>query len=182
MTFNFNYNNYLQNKLGNYNDEKKAISFNDLINYKEMHLKIEDILSLNKDDTLEIICLDRNIYDLINHNINGQLYKSNDFFKDAYQGIFKYNDKLSGQFQFIYNNEPEPYRDFIFHIEYEPGNWYPLNNDGKFPNEDPQEIFQFPDHVKGLNWDKFSIHTRIGWRGPMIKKELLNMYIYKTAN
>jgi hypothetical protein len=76
----------------------------------------------------------------------------------SYYNIDIHRGGLQGTILFKYpNSDLETPQDFEFDIEYEPDHWFPLK-DGKY---------------QGRLWSTWPSNTRIGWRGPMLKKEVL---------
>jgi len=138
------------------------------------HLRIKNIIKLNKGDKLDIICLDRNLYDLTSHHEENKVLSPINFFDKSYKGVYIHDHNLSGTFIFdnILDNEP-----FEFHIEWKNNSWYPLK-DGKLQSD---EQFTFPIEFENKSWNDFNIMTRIGWRGPMLLKKHLK-YLPKIYN
>jgi len=151
------------------------VSFTQFLNESNsVHLTINDITKLDSNKKIKILCIDRNIYDLIDMNKSNKSYKINKFFENAYQGIYIHDNNLQGMF--LFNNDTEP-QNFEFHIEWIPDHWYPLRN-GILKSD---EQFTFPVEFEGKSWKEFPLNTRIGWRGPMIQKKYLKYFplIYK---
>jgi hypothetical protein len=60
---------------------------------------------------------------------------------------------------------------FEFHVEYKKNYWYPFDN-GKLPKADPQGVFIIPSDIP-RDYREFPKNTCLGWRGPMLKWELV---------
>jgi len=129
------------------------------------HLRISDIEKLNPGDQIEFICLDRNIWDLTDHNEENKVTSVTKFFEKGYQGTYIHQQGLQGTILFK-DIDTEP-QNFEFHIEWCKGSWYPLKN-GKLKSD---EQFNFPEQYENKSWDAYNSLTRIGWRGPMILKK-----------
>jgi hypothetical protein len=139
------------------------------------HLCIDNIRKLNPGDKLEILCLDRNVWDLTMHNEENKVMSATKFFKKSYQGTYTHIEGLKGTF--LFKDIDDQPQDFEFHIEWEKNRWYPLV-DGKLQSD---EQFTFPEEFENKSWDTFSDNTRIGWRGPMILKKWFK-YLPKVYN
>ena len=164
------------------------------------HLTINDITNLSSGDTIQLLCLDRNVCDLVATSDNESVTTIPvvDFFKHGYQLTYRHRRDLEGtacwncdsdsdssSYDSQYsdpgcknndktNTNKNPIgRHFSFDIEYKKNCWYPLEN-GKLPIKDPQEFAKF-NHNTISYWKDYPETTRIGWRGPMINfKHLTN--------
>jgi len=139
------------------------------------HLRIDDIIKLNPGDQIDVLCLDRNIFDTTSHNEENIVMSVKKFFQASYQGTYTHVTGLKGTFKFT-NIDYED-QNFEFHIEWKKDNWYPLKN-GKLESD---EQFIFPSEFENRSWESFSSETRIGWRGPMILKKWYK-YLPKVYN
>lgn len=139
------------------------------INDKSKHITIQDILNLNNNEELDLLCIDRNFYDLIDHNIGKEPMNYKEFFKKSYKLKYIHGKDCYGQGQF---NDLTP-KKFNFELEYnEHQCWYPLNDDGILP--DVNIIGRKMKTSYGNNYRDYPTYTRLGWRGPMIKINDIN--------
>ena len=112
---------------------------------------------------MNVLCIDRNFFDLIDHNINKGSVPFSAFFKKSYKLKYIHEHNLCGQGQF---NDMEPMK-FNFELEYNDECWYPMNDDGLLPDNND---FGRPLNTSyGNNYRDYPSNTRIGWRGPMIR-------------
>lgn len=99
-------------------------------NYK---LTIKDIQELKHGDELELLILDRNVWDVAldeSRNTQGQLYNPKEFFKRN-KGRYIHDKDLQGTLILYEGYENIKLYDtslFEFHIEYMNKHWYPLEN------------------------------------------------------
>lgn len=129
------------------------------------HLTVREIKKLNPGDSIEFLCLDRNVDDFTDHNEENKIMSVSKFFSKAHQCKYTHVDGLKGMLMFD-NINTEPFL-FEFHLEWTKNYWYPLK-DGKLKSD---EQFNFPDEYENKSWESYSEKTRIGWRGPMILKK-----------
>jgi hypothetical protein len=151
---------------------------------KAHHVTIADIVEMKADTTLSFICMDRNVWDIAlqDKTEENKIYKALDFFQNnMIQFTRNDNEKLlAGTFDII---DVEPLENFELHIEYSPGQWYPLSQ-GKLPRRDPQGFAKFPWNLdrrqpERLQWQDYPRHTHVGYRGPWVKmKDVLPDIIY----
>ena len=155
-----------------------TVTLNKLLeNKKDKHLNISDIEKMKSGDKIKLLCIDRNFYDLIDHNLNQPPSKPEDFFEFNYKIEYSHDKDLIGLSKWDYGGEPTSNSDsdnghndeipFTFDLNYKDESWYPLNSMGYLPEKDPQGYCNF----KGveLNYKNYPTNTRIGWRGPMLK-------------
>jgi len=148
-------------------------------------LKISDITKLQPGDKMDVLVLDRNVWDIaLNKKINkpGVSYNSEIFFQQN-SGTYVHNKDLSGKMVFCWDDDEDEdennfNHNFEFDIEYKPNKWYPLKN-GVLPDKDPSGFCEFPWQTE-QHWTNFPVDTKIGYRGPMIPwsklKEMSNIY------
>ena len=136
------------------------------------YLKIKDIVKMEPGQKETFLCIDRNFYELIYSNETGKIYTPGEFFKSNYIIEYTHDYNLHGTAVWIDKDiSSEP---FNFHINYYKQNWYPLDNNGYLPSNDPQGFVSFEPQRKKY-WEDFPNNTLIGWRGPMINwKHVLN--------
>ena len=157
---------------------RKGIEFRQWIHTANpWFLRKGDVDSLEEGDTVEVICLDRNVADVtFESNTEMRAYTMRKFFKHN-MAVYTHGKKggASGTIQFSDPlDEPIP---FTLHVEYEQGQWYPLSKDGCLPVFDPQIQQLFGNNVRlhGEStpkcWNKFAPTTLVGWRGPMLPVE-----------
>ena len=138
-------------------------------------LTVKDIINLNNGDKIECLSLDRNILDIVeNVNPEDKLLLPTEFFR---QNKITYYHRKNLQGKIVFHNDGKDeieLENFEFDIEYIPNNWYPLKN-GHLPPKDSQGISTF-NYTEPKHWSEFEMHTRIGWRGPMIKWEYIDQF------
>ena len=142
---------------------------------KDYHLTIKDIQEMKSGESLKVIILDRNTGDLFDkYNNSNTLYYPIDFFKHQ-MGEFIKNKDMTGKLIFYNGINHDSNNNLIidpfeFHIEYKLNYWYPLqNNIISITNPEFKHINE--NYSKNIN--EFPLDTRVGWRGPMIKVDLL---------
>jgi hypothetical protein len=134
------------------------------------HVTIADIVDIKSDTTHSFICMDRNVWDIALHDKTeeNKIYPALEFFQNNIIQFTKNdNDKLlAGTLDII---DVEPLEDFELHIEYSPGQWYPLSR-GKLPQKDPQGFAKLPRNPDRRQWQDYPRNTtRVGYRGPWVK-------------
>ena len=142
----------------------RSIHINSWLNImKDKYITIKDIEKLNKGDCVKLLAIDRNFYDLIDNNETGIEMPPDIFLQDNYIFEYTHNNKLNGMIRWI---KEENINNFNFDINYNNDYWYPLNNEGELPEEDPQRLFSLKNIKK--NYKEYPEETLIGWRGPML--------------
>jgi hypothetical protein len=127
-------------------------------------LTIKALKKLNPGDTIELLCLDRNLYDFTDHHEENKIMSVSKFFDKAYQCKYTHINGLKGTIIF---DDVDTIIPFEFHLEWKENRWFPLK-DGLLKSD---EHMQFPEEYENRSWDSFDNLTRIGWRGPMIMKK-----------
>ena len=126
-------------------------------------LTIQDIINLKQNGKLEILVLDRNVWDIaLNEKTNkpNVNYDPETFFRFN-RGTYTHNDSMKGTMVFHWEDENFVDNCFEFDLEYMEKNWYPLKN-GMLPKE------LYNGWEKDKHWTDFLITTKVGYRGPMI--------------
>ena len=140
----------------------------DWIDDTSRHATIQTITSLSPGDELAFLCIDRNFFDLIDHNVGKEPRKFKKFFKNSYKIIY------------IHEHDLHDINGFNLHLEYNKDCWYPLNDNGILPDNDD---FGRPLNVThGHDYKNYPTNTRVGWRGPMVLISEIDMndkYIYE---
>lgn len=144
-------------------------------NAKAQCVTIADIKNLPAGARLQVLVMDRNLTDVTcegDTNPVNTVVDASTFFRRN-TAIYTHEEDLHGTMDWIWNEEGrvDESTPFEFHIEYLPDLWYPLKN-GLLPTRDPQELFPIPPDVP-RDWREFNTDTCIGWRGPMLKWELV---------
>lgn len=138
------------------------------------HVTIADILALTPDKPVSYIGMDRNVWDIAlnDKEETGKTYEAVKFFRNNIIEFTKSDDEkiLGGTLDII---DVGPLDNFEVHIEYSPGNWFPLNN-GQLPVKDPQGFAKFPwnrdkTQPRRLHWQDYPTSTHVGYRGPWVK-------------
>ena len=136
-------------------------------------LCINDILKLNKGDILDLLILDRDVWDIVLHKQNRyRICDPIDFFKKNI-GRYIHKDGLSGTLIIYLGYNEILIENFEFHVEIDQNRWYPLKN-GYLPKNDPQYMYAF-DFNKDIHWTEFPVSTGIGYRGPAVLKSKLEL-------
>lgn len=132
------------------------------------HLQIKDICNLPTGTNIPVLVLDRNVLDIAECQDTNEVnctYPPSQFFRHN-RATYIHKDELTGDIIFHWESKDSNKIIFEFHIEYDTGHWYPLEN-GHLPKNNPQDVSSFQND-KSKSWKEFDPNTRIGWRGPMI--------------
>merc|ERR1712194_164787 len=136
------------------------------------YITIADIKRMKAGEKLKVLSLDRNWEDLCLYEGNRNFAEIPEFKSLRPEKLFRpslatyrHGSALQGTLEFAGLEGIAD--DFIFELEFEKGNWYPLYEDEKtgtltLPNK---------DHLKpygGKVWTKFATSTHVGFRGPMV--------------
>lgn len=147
-----------------------ALHVEDVLDRLEKHcLTIKDILAMKLGEKIDVLILDRNWTDHAFHtNIKGMKYNPEDFFM-VNKGQYVHEKDMKGIWT-LYSESKEPLiRNYEFHVEYKPGNWYPFEN-GALPEEDDEEgVYD----LGGRSFRDFPPETRLGYRGMMVPWDIL---------
>ena len=139
---------------------------------KQYHLTIKDIMNMKEGEVLNIFFLDRNMFDHScdeRYNTIGEAVVPSRFFRNGYYIDFTKTTGIKGTWTWHYpggtDKELEE-REF----DVDTGTiWYPLKNN-TVPNRDSQGIFTIPIDFAGKHYTELDDSTRLGWRGPMMRK------------
>jgi len=151
-----------------------------------LHVTIQTILEMEPNTTLKCLCLDRNVEEIAESNSSKfkvkdiippiDLFQNNYYLKfikgpekNDIKGIWEVACGFN-ELNTIHNLTDEE----ELHIEYAPNCWYPLQN-GVFKVMDPQFKNKRLATGKDKKWQDFPKSTRLGWRGPMIPIEKMNI-------
>jgi len=122
------------------------------------YLTIYDIQTLNDKDTIKLLCIDRNFYDLIgDETLAPEL-----FFKDNYKMNYTHKDYLNGTIYFDDDDDVNTGTPFEFHVNWN-NRWYPLH-EGKLSMEGQS----FLGEEAPVEIENYPADTLIGWRGPVL--------------
>lgn len=128
------------------------------------HLTIKDIVTMKDGDILTLICLDRNISDIV-HAKHKKYLSPARYFKNGYKMTITKIDKMDKNINVIggvwFVGQKIPTSKFEFDIEYRPNCWLPLHNG--LLRQSSNKLFDVD-----ISWKSFPETTRIGWRGPAI--------------
>lgn len=135
------------------------------------HITIEFIKNMNEGEEIDMLCIDRNFYDdLPMTSSDAETF----FRKKTLLRVTKGLRGINATCHWLKpgNGGGRDITDWhtTFHIEYRPNRWYPLTEDHRLPQSDPQGLANFGNR-SGLHWSRFPETTRLGWRGPMIPYE-----------
>ena len=129
------------------------------------HVCIKDILILEPGTSVKYICMDRNVWDIaLDDNKEGTHYDPLHFFRANIVTFTKTGYGIGGTLDYP---DVGLLEDFELHLEYRPGNWFPLQ-DGQLPAEDDQGFADFP-WTEPQSWRNFPLTTRVGYRGPFVR-------------
>ena len=137
----------------------------------ENYLTINDVISLENEQVIKVLCIDRNFYDVLPENLlePEDAIAPEQFFQDNYIAEYRHGYDLHGELRML--NVSDEWNPFNFHLNYGEDSWYPLGDNGSLPEVDPQGFCDFT----GINLDyhEYPTETLIGWRGPMLKWEYI---------
>tara|TARA_B110000438_G_C15426835_1_gene484406 strand:+ start:100 stop:564 length:465 start_codon:yes stop_codon:yes gene_type:complete len=144
-----------------------------LILMKEKFLRIKDIKNLETGDQIKFLCIDRNFYDLIEHNMD-KYTRPEVFFKHNYVMNYIHRKHLDGYMYF--RNDNNDVHDFEFHVNWR-NKWYPLEN-GYLSDEGRR----FLGLDAPVTLDEYQSDTLVGWRGPVLlwKDVIDNSYLLRN--
>lgn len=130
-------------------------------------LTIGDVLNFVPGQRVELLCMDRNLCDVVFEvNAPNMSHTPRDFFRFN-RVTYVHERRLEGKFIFHFEEVDNFEADFTeFDVEYCADCWYPLTN-GTLPAQDDFDDFIFDDHMP-RSWTDFPETTRVGWRGPML--------------
>lgn len=143
---------------------------------KKYHLTIEDVKKFDLNKPMNIFLMDRNILNrCCDAKINEKCksIKPSVFFRNAYFITFtkiKNKDGIIGKWIFNKNPNNSYIKEFDILLE---NFWYPLKNN-KINKEYHQEIDEL-DKYAGKNINEFSKKTKLGWKGPMMLMQNMDM-------
>ena len=133
---------------------------------RQKFITIHNITTLEPGQTIKLLCIDRNFYDCLPVNVYSpdSAMDPESFFQNNYIAEYRHGSDLHVDLMMNCDNEWSP---FNFHLNYRDHSWYPLNNDGILPYEDPQGFADFSGVQ--LDYRDYPAGTLVGWRGPMIE-------------
>ena len=146
--------------------DNQGLKFDDWQRSSEkFSITIADIENLSADDELEVLILDRNVLDIVEHiNEAHKCYDPKEFFR-CNRHTYKHNKGLSGVLNMHYGGTENDVS--IYNFEFEmliQGNgynfWCPLENEHL--------------ELNGKHWNEYPKSTKVGLRGSMIKWEDLS--------
>lgn len=155
-----------------------TLTYNEWYDMSYQHaLTIKDIMQLEPGQRINVLSLDRNVFDIaLREEIRGKSLRPEEFFESNWAVYIHAKDLTgkiifefqSGKYDMDYDFNLNDMENFEFEIEYDPEHkrWYPLK-DGKLPASDPQQYLSFP-WKEEQDWTNFPDNTRVGFRGPMI--------------
>jgi hypothetical protein len=133
-------------------------------------LTIADVKRLKPGSKLKVVLLDRNLFDYMDEFPSNKMLPNTTLIKNT-SDTYVHGRDMQGTL----HNEP-----FEFHVEYEKGRWYPLQ-DGYLPAKDEQWGHKLLG--KKTSWKNMPPTTAVGFRGPMVRvadlKRLPDFYIYE---
>lgn len=144
---------------------------------KKFWLTIEDIESMKKGDSLEVVLFDRNIGDVMEKHKPFKILNPVNAFD---RSMYVHDHDMKGVMTMFHKKErPVPLKHFEFELEYAKGNWYPLTD-----NYLPAKDSQMGGIVAGkkTHWKDMPKGTHVGFRGPMVRssdlKKMPEFYIF----
>lgn len=148
---------------------------------------IRDVLDLKKGDKVRFLVMDRNLYDIVCSNNEGNKLFDPEYFFRCNSVTYTHDSGVKGTMVYHWGglgperSDSKEYKNWEFEIEYEKDKWYPLKG-GYLPASDPQKFASFHYEDK-KHWSTFPKSTRLGWRGPMMVWEKVkhqpNIYWYE---
>ena len=151
---------------------------------RHTHATLESLVDMPVNSSHTFLCLDRNVLDMSCEKLEaayspGARVNPSAVFSVGYYLTFtKTGQGITGFHTFAYSlatagfpSDPHVSKDFD--IEYAPNHWYPMTG-GVLPAKDEQGCFQLLGTAK--SWKEFSPGTRVGFRGPMIPLELIDLH------
>lgn len=143
-------------------------------------LTIADVKRLKPGDKLEIVYLDRNIYDYLDPLPKNKMLRPDMSFQHA-TGMYVHGKDMAGTLILDHkSDDPITVEPFEFDVEYKKGKWYPLYK-GYLPARDDQTSVDLLG--KKTHWTKMPPTTAVGSRGPMVLvsdlNELPKFYLYE---
>ena len=147
---------------------------------KPYHLTIQDILSLNIGDELDVVIFDRNFdEDIWSRFKECKSYNPTKLLEESHHKIIYKGDM---NWDIKYNFGETVNKMVHLDLEKEPTNWkwYPLDPDGyvRINNDIVKTGEKIPIDHRPINkhWADFDVNTRVGWRGPiMLWEDLVNL-------
>ncbi len=124
------------------------------------HISIRDILSVERNSSINLFCMDRSI--LKSRGVAHSPRKPSIFFKDAHFVTFTKLEGIRGRWLFNSNPRTTYLQEFYVYIR-ETGEWAMLREDRVFHSREKKYI--------GMHYSEFPDDTRIGWRGPMMLRK-----------
>ena len=128
-----------------------------MIAMEPFHLRVKDITK----DTIDLLLLDRNVFDLAEHNTGKPPLNPTDFFVHNYRISYSAGEQLiEGNAMWSGDNVTQRFRLHLDLGDY----WYPTDGTGNVPK-----------HMWGnlQTGRKLNPEDRVGWRGPCMPWELL---------
>eukprot|EP00005_Dracoamoeba_jomungandri_P007330 CAMPEP_0174262936 /NCGR_PEP_ID=MMETSP0439-20130205/16277_1 /TAXON_ID=0 /ORGANISM="Stereomyxa ramosa, Strain Chinc5" /LENGTH=235 /DNA_ID=CAMNT_0015347995 /DNA_START=45 /DNA_END=749 /DNA_ORIENTATION=- len=160
----------------NEEEEQQALSPSDWVKEAKRRygMSLRDLMDLPIGEAVDLFLMDRNVFDGSTDRDPGT-YLPSVFFADNYLVRFTKTDEagLKGTWEWLGMMVGEVEEDRGFDVDL--GRcWYPLEDDGKVPEEDQQGIFQFGEHA-GKHFSELPDSTLVGWRGPMMLMEKMDL-------
>ena len=143
---------------------------------RPFHITAEDILNMKTGTKIDVLCLDRNVWDCSLTKINKQDQAIDPlvFFKNNYFATYIHDGEFKGKL--LMKGIDEKFCPFEFDFEYEKDSWYPLTNGQIIVSKNESSLVpkginhkHYKDFGMELNHEK----RRVGWRGPMILVNVL---------
>ena len=135
--------------------------YNWLIKTEDYHIRKNDILNMKEGEKIDVLLLDRDIFENIGLDIPlYHKYRANVFFKDNKATFAKGNKGLNGTLYFTNYNL---HKRVELHIEYKK-NVFHETVDGKL------KACHCLSHESDETFDNY----RVGWKGPMIPWKYIN--------
>lgn len=148
---------------------------------QKFHIRAKDISTMKAGEKVELLTLDRNFCDFLGYLVKkgkiekGKEYEPLDIFSDTRKIVtYEHGANLQGKIKWEYYDDV---KDFEFHVEYKNNHWFPLK-DGRLPmklmkREGCDKCYNSTVDEPASSF--IQKDGRIGWRGPMIKKENLKI-------
>ena len=127
------------------------------------YFTLQDLSKMKKGETRKFLLMDRNLGDNVDGQPDFKVMKPTTMFKGCW-AVYRHGHGVHGEIKFAWD---DTFRDFVFHVNFTEGHWYPFNKDGVLPGVDPQGFSPLGGVARP--YTSFPPSTPVGWRGPMIE-------------
>ena len=140
-------------------------------------LTIKDVNGFKPGERILFLSMHRNLACAANDGVSDKPRKAEKFFKRNRDSvIYIHEEGMRGRLIWPWDENKEE-RPFEFDIQYnDKGCWTPLENGaiGKWTDGTPPDYSSmFEGYIENKRWSEFPDDTCVGWRGPMLRWDLL---------